>query len=398
MLSMNPPTKASRPVDGVVPYDWSDPETYRPPVADDDSGDGHCRHGVLGYHAFWERLPFPGVPWRRVLTIGIACFGLWFLLDAPSLQHSAQVSPLGSRRTVALDLVGPIAAMSRTLGLSSVVGSADRALGRTPGGGPALAVPTRIPRPKPKAIPVTGITTPTSTTLPPLDYHPSPGKPLKVLIVGDSVGLDLGQPLVNTLASYGDVTTYLDGRIDTGLSRPDYFNWPAELQIDLTNQQPNLVVVMIGANDPQGLVTSDGSLHFGQPGWDAAYSARVAAFIAEANEVGAHVLWVGMPPMQDPGLDAALVHLNELVRFQVAQIKDNGASYLSSTPSLGDKKGAYAAFLPDASGAEVNVRTPDGIHLTTGGAARLATAVAGAMQSQLHVHLVPEKAGVGPRP
>lgn len=391
-MPTTPPPTASRPDEGVVPYDWSDPEVNRSLAAD---GDSH--HGDFGHHAFWERLPFPGVPWWRVLTIGIVCFGLWFLLDAPSLQHSAQVSPLGSRRMVSLDVVGPMAALSRTLGLSSVVRSADRVLGRTPGGGPALAVPTRKPKPKPKPIPVTGITSPTSTTLPPLDYHPTPATPLKVLIVGDSVGLDLGQPLVNRFASYGDVTTYLDGRIDTGLSRPDYFNWPAELQIDLTNQQPNLVVVMIGANDPQGLVTPDGSLRFGQPGWDAAYSARVAAFMAEANGVGAHVLWVGMPPMQDPGLDAALMHLNDLVQIQVAQVKDHGASYLSSTPSLGDMKGAFAAFLPDTSGAEVNVRTPDGIHLTPGGGARLATAVAGAMQTQLHVHLVPGNTGAVPR-
>jgi lysophospholipase L1-like esterase len=399
-LPTTPPPTASRPDEGVVPYDWSDPEAYRPPAADGDSrhgdsGHGDSGHGDFGHHAFWERLPFPGVPWRRVLTIGLVCFGLWFLLDAPSLQHSAQVSPLGSRRTVSLDVVGPMAALSRTLGLSSVVGSADRALGRTPGGGPALAVPTRRPRLKP--IPVTGITSPTSTTLPPLDHHPTPSMPLKVLIVGDSVGLDLGQPLVNTLASYGDVITYLDGRIDTGLSRPDYFDWPAELQIDLTNQQPDLVVVMIGANDPQGLVTPDGSLRFGQPGWDAAYSARVAAFIAEANRAGVHVLWVGMPPMRDPGLNAALMHLNDLVQIQVAQVKDHGASFLSSTPSLVDKKGAYAAFLPDTAGAEVNVRTPDGIHLTPGGGARLATAVAGAMQTQLHVHLVFGKAGAGSR-
>ena len=155
---------------------------------------------------------------------------------------------------------------------------------------------------------------------------------------------------------------------------------------------------MIGANDPQGLVTPEGSRQFGQPGWDAAYSARVAAFIAEANSVGAHVLWVGMPPMQDPGLDAELIHLNELVQIQVAQVGDHGASYLSSTPALGDKKGAYTAFLPDASGAEVNVRTPDGIHLTPGGGARLAAAVAGAMQTELHVHLVPGGAEAGPRP
>ncbi len=158
-----------------------------------------------------------------------------------------------------------------------------------------------------------------------------------MLIVGDSVGLDLGQPLVNALGAYGDVTTYLDGRIDTGLTRPDYFNWPAELQIDLANQQPQLVVVMIGANDPQGLVTPAGSIALrpARAGTQA-YSARVAAFIAEANAGGAHVLWVGMPPMQNPGLDAALQHLNGLVQAQVAADQGRGAAYLSSVPSLGD--------------------------------------------------------------
>ncbi len=407
MPTTDPPTTNPAPGDGVAPYDWSaasptaDTSPPERPAAPTGTGHGagphHGAGGHDGYgdHAFWERLPFHGIPWTRALAIGLVCFGLWFLLDAPSLQRSAQESPLGTRRTVSLDVVGPVAALSRTVGLSSVVGSADRALGRTPGGGPTLAVPTRRP-PPPKPLPTTPNGTTTATTLPPLNYHPTPTMPLKVLIVGDSVGLDLGQPLVNTLASYGDVTTYLDGRIDTGLSRPDYFNWPAELQIDLTNQQPNLVVVMIGANDPQGLVTPNGSLQYGQAGWDAAYSARVAAFIAEANAAGAHVLWVGMPPMQDPVLDAKLRHLDALVQAQVVAAK-GGAAYLSSVPSLGDPHGGFASFLPNAAGAEINVRTPDGIHLSPGGGARLAAAVAEAMQTQLHIQLVPGVGGTARR-
>jgi len=403
----DPPSADAAPGEEGLPYDWSTPARAVSPAATaapvdrpGGGGDGaghHTTGGHDGYgdHAFWERLPFRGIPWTRVLAIGLVCFGLWFLLDAPSLQRSAQESPLGTRRTVSLDVVGPVAALSRTVGLSSVVSGTDRALGRTPGGGPSLAVPTRRPPPpKPLPTPVNGTTT--TTTLPPLNYHPTPATPLKVLIVGDSVGLDLGQPLVNTLATYGDVTSYLDGRIDTGLTRPDYFNWPAELQIDLTNQQPNLVVVMIGANDPQGLVTPDGSLQYGQAGWDAAYSSRVAAFIAEANNAGAHVLWVGMPPMQDPVLDAKLRHLNSLVETQVAASK-GGAAYLSSVPSLGDPHGGFASFLPNSAGAEINVRTPDGIHLSPGGGARLAAAVAEAMQTQLHIGLTPGIGGTARR-
>ncbi len=44
-------------------------------------------------------------------------------------------------------------------------------------------------------------------------------------------------------------------------------------------------------------------------------------------------------------------------------------------------------------GAEINVRTPDGIHLSPGGGARLAAAVAAAMQAQLHIQLVPGVSG-----
>jgi hypothetical protein len=339
-------------------------------------------------------LPFRGISWTRALFIGLVCFGLWFVLDAPSLHQAAQESPLGTRRTVSLDVTGPVASLSRTLGLSSVVGAADRAMGRTPGGGPALAVPTRKAPPKPLPTTHNGVA-PTSL-LPPLDYHPTSAVPLKVLIVGDSVGLDLGPPLQQALGSYGDVTTFLDGRIDTGLSRPDYFNWPAELHIDLANDQPNLVVVMIGANDPQGLVTPTGSIQYGQPGWDAAYSARVASFIAEANSMGAHVLWVGMPPMQNPGLNAELMHLNALVQAQVDASR-GGAAYLSSTPSLSTAQGAYTAYLPNAGGAEINIRTPDGIHLSPGGGTRLAAAVTEAIQTQLHVQLVQGTGAAGRR-
>ncbi|MGD0882773.1 MAG: DUF459 domain-containing protein [Acidimicrobiales bacterium] len=382
---------------GAALYDWSDDPA--------DSGEtgragnvghaglvtrtGHTDHGIGGDHAFWERLPFPAIPWTRALFIGVVCFALWFLLDAPSLQHSAQVSPLGVRRTVSMDVTGPVAALSRTLGLSNIVGRTDDAFGRTPGAGPALNVPTRPLKP-PRSAAVTGPTTP--TTLAPLNEHPTPANPLRVLILGDSVGLDLGQPLVNALGSYRDVSTFLDGRVDTGLSRPDYFNWPAELHIDLANQQPQLVVVMIGANDPQGLVTSSGSIAYGQPGWDAAYSARVAAFIAEANAGGAHVLWVGMPPMQNPGLDAAMTHLDILDQIQVDEAGP-GASYLSSVPSLATALGGFAAYVTNSAGAVINIRTPDGIHLTPGGGAALAAAVVNYIHDDLHVQFVPGTGG-----
>jgi len=335
----------------------------------------------------------PGIPWTRMLFIGVVCFAVWLLLDAPSLQRSATVSPLGARRTVSLDIVGPIAALSRASGLAHVVGWTDEVLGRTPGGGPALAatVPGARPLPHPgrrPPIPVTGGPAPTTTTttLPALNPHPTAANPLRVLVVGDSIGLDLGQALVNDLAGTGVVAPTLDGQVDTGLSRPDYFNWPAELLADLANHRPQLVVVMIGANDPQSLVEGSGSIPFGTPAWNGAYAQRVGTFIAEANAAGAHVLWVGMPPMARPDLNAQMQVVNSVVQGQIAA-HPTGATFLTSFSSLADAHGNFTAYLPDSSGAEVNIRTPDGTHLSPGGGERLSQAVMASMRSTLHINL-----------
>ena len=353
-----------------------------------------------GRRAGWWSSDTPGIPWTRMLFIGVVCFAVWLLLDAPSLQRSAQESPVGARRTVSLDVVGPIAALSRGLGVSHVVGWTDEVFGRTPGGGPTLAAVTPSPASghgtpspfvgrrghgtSPLSDTPTGSST-TTTTFPILDTRPTGEDPLHVLVVGDSVGLDLGQALVADLANTGVVVPVLDGRVDTGLSRPDYFNWPAELQIDITNSHPNLVVVMIGANDPQSLVDSSGAIGYGTPDWTTDYGRRVLSFIEEANAGGAHVLWVGMPPMANPLLNAELDQINGIVQAQVAKVPGK-AVYLSSIPVLGDAHGNFTAYLTTPSGV-INVRTTDGIHLAPGGAERLSQAVMAAIRADFGIAL-----------
>ena len=176
-------------------------------------------------------------PWRRVLGLGAAAFALWFLLYAPTLQHNAQVSPVGTRRTVSLDVVGPVAAVSRALQLSHFVSITGRGnglsggstgltvVGAAPGrpahesrhGRPRRAAPRRRHRRRCR----------------PTRRSPTAAAPLRVLIVGDSIGIDLGDALQPDLANTGVVSAALDGRVSTGLTRPDYFNWPAELTADI---------------------------------------------------------------------------------------------------------------------------------------------------------------------
>jgi hypothetical protein len=321
------------------------------------------------------------------LAVSVGAFALWLVLDAPTLQRNAQAQPVGVRRTVALDTLGPLALLSRGLQLSHVVSLADGAIGRSgnePGNGSGTLVPG--PDAVPKGLPHTpgaGSTTSTTTTTVPADPRPTPANPLRVLIIGDSLGIDLGDSLQNDLANTDVVLATVDARESTGLSRPDYFNWPVELQYDMAKINPQVVVIMMGANDPQDF-PGPPDIAYGTPQWTAEYRQRVAQFLHIATANGAKVIWVGQPPMQDPGRNAAMEVLNDLVAFEARRVP--GVTFLSSWHLLGGPKGQYTPYLV-VNGQEVNVRDPDGTHIAPGGGEVLSQAVVHTLHSSLGISL-----------
>jgi hypothetical protein len=308
------------------------------------------------------------LPWTRVLLLGVLAFALWFLLFAPTLEHNAQVSPVGTRRTISLDITRPFAALSRALQLSRIVSATGRENDQ-PGGTAGLIVSGPRPDAPPKnessigsrqlGVPVT------TTTVPPNPKLPTAANPLRVLIVGDSIGLDMGGALQSDLAGTGLVNAGLDGRESTGLTRPDYFNWPAELTNDIKADSPEVVVVMIGANDAQDFLGPPDT-PYASPAWNGLYAQRVSQFMQLASSTHAAVVWVGMPPMQNPTLSAQMADLNTLVKQQAALAKPP-VTYIDTDKSLGTPTGGYTAFTTNAAGQIVNTRTPDGTHLTPGG-------------------------------
>ena len=295
-----------------------------------------------------------------------------------------------------MTVLRPVADVSDALGLSHVVGGADRAIGHTGNAGSGVLQVEGPPAHAHRAVArhVASVTAapPTSRIEPDDPGHrsprrrprsprptasrpwrrPPPSAPLRLLVVGDSLGIDFGQPLVNDLAATDVVSAVLDGHIDTGLARPDYFDWPTELQADLARYQPQAVVVFIGANDPQNFVEGSTALTYGTAAWNDAYAKRVGAFMQEAAGTGARVLWVGMPPMADPVLNAKMQVLNGIAQSQAAL--HPGVTYFASWPVLSDPQGHFASFLPNASGNEVQIRDPDGTHIAGPGAQRLSQA------------------------
>ncbi|HVB06913.1 MAG TPA: DUF459 domain-containing protein [Acidimicrobiales bacterium] len=321
----------------------------------------------------------------RALLVSLAAFGIWLALDARQLYTSAGASPLGARRSVALAILTPIARVQEFFGLDRVVDGANRALGGRAGVTPGvIALPPATAghgggRAKGAASPPT-----TANSF----LQPSAAHPLSVLDVGDSIGIDLGYGLQDLLGTTRSVELQSASVGNTGLANPAYYDWPANLSVELARYHPQVVVALFGGNDWQPFIAEGRRADPGSSFWLQQYTARLRQMVDLVTASGAHLFWVGLPIMSPSSGLAGSVAPSLNAAFAAACSGNPNASYVSIYNLFASPTGSYAQFLPDASGNLVEVRDADGVHIAPpAGDDRAAAAVVRAIESTLHIHL-----------
>ncbi len=213
---------------------------------------------------------------------------------------------------------------------------------------------------------------PTTGLLP--DEDPSPirtiteGSPLLVHVAGDSQAEYPGQALTNRAVNGKlDYKVTSDSRIATGLARPDYFNWPAELK-DLS-AEIEAVVLFFGGNDFQDMELSGSRLVRGTDEWFAEYQRRVEITLDVLEAPDRQVFWVAPPPVRDAETSAAIFTMNEGVRAAAASRP--WVTVISADDRFAPN-GDFVPYLPDDSGVDTRVRSGDGVHFTPKGASWVA--------------------------
>ena len=193
------------------------------------------------------------------------------------------------------------------------------------------------------------------------------GKPRVVALVGDSMmAVGLSATLMRQAADDGKLHFVKAFRSGTGLARPDVFNWMDEYPGMMGSQNPDVVIVSMGANDGQGFVVDDKVQLFGTTEWRRTYQARVANFLALLESGGARVVWVGLPPMRMEAYNARIAVINRIVYTVVS--RDPRATWWNSAPFVGDEAGGFREFAILKDGSMMRLRNPDGIHLSDDGA------------------------------
>ena len=246
------------------------------------------------------------------------------------------------------------------------------------GGGPAFAKSST----KAKAMaalqkPGVGTRNPFNAPLPKRVAH-------SIAVAGDSLSVGLASELERTLSAKPGLAFASLGKVSSGLARPDFFDWDRHMDQLTGKYRPDVVVVMLGANDNKRMTLKDGTLaHFGTPEWDRAYKERVRRIlgIVRSHNPSATVFWLGAPVMADETLSRDLRHINALVRRVMSANRD--CHFIETWDLFSAPGGGFAFSKPDVEGG-ATLRARDGVHLTQAGSAALAARCLDALDKRIN--------------
>jgi hypothetical protein len=304
----------------------------------------------------------PGVmPAGRGLVVILVTLLSWSLLFAPRLEEAALAHDVGARRSAALIVLRPLAAVSDAVGLSAATELVERAIGLDPDAAPGEDDLPVDPLPDVDASPPPPPDDPTVDTPAPI-RTPTPSRKLRVAIVGDSLAAGLGY-FAGRVFDPDLVRITRQGRISTGLARPDYFDWPSAMGEIVAGFDPDLVIVMIGENDGQHIRSASGRIEAlaATTAWPPAYERKVIELMSVAISGDARVVWVGLPVIRDRGKWSGIERRNAIYEEAAAAIGD--VEFLDAWELFDAPDGGYTAYRREEGNLR-EVRTPDGVHFT----------------------------------
>ena len=201
--------------------------------------------------------------------------------------------------------------------------------------------------------------------------------PPRVSIHGDSLASGFGGLLKSILDRKG-VTTFLATHGSSGLSQPGFFDWPNHLNVWVPQEDADVVVIGLGANDGQDVKIDGLSYSPQDPEWSVEYQRRVTELVTLVTSQGRSLVWVGTPDGKGKAFRANLGILRTATKNAIDTARANGADvvYLDTWNLFLGLDGNYSQFVIDPSdGERKKSRDGDGFHLSLVGNKILAAAI-----------------------
>ena len=320
-----------------------------------------------------------GMPAGRAIGVIVVALVIGLVLNAPDIRRTAERQEAGWKRDLGVAMIQPFDWFSKALRLDAPHNLIDAAIGRTPD--QDAVTPSQNETTTTTTAAVAATTTETTQTTAPARREITAADPLRLFIGGDSMVGQFGPMLENTAEAGGlvEVTEVLY-EFSSGLTRPDFLDWPVRLRDIRESQDPDAIVLFFGGNDAQAIQIEGVWHEFGTETWLAEYRSRVGDLMSELDEDGRDVYWMGMPIVRSDDFRQKVEVLNEIYQSEADRFAN--VTFVDSWPVFTGSDGGFSEYLTDSNGDLVDMRLNDGIHLTTAGGIRLAEVTFGIIASK----------------
>ncbi len=210
---------------------------------------------------------------------------------------------------------------------------------------------------------------PSQPPVPVAEVTPKDPKARKILVIGDFVAGGLAWGLDQTFADEPKIAVIDKSNNSSGLVRDDYYDWNKQLPGILNDAKPDVVVVVLGANDRQQMRVGKDRLTLHSDSWEKAYTGRVTSMADTLKVFGRPFFWVSAPPLRSSSASRDMDYFNGLYK---AAVTAEGGHYIDIWNGFTDDNGNYTSSGPDVDGQLRALRSGDGINFTRAGRLKLA--------------------------
>ena len=187
----------------------------------------------------------------------------------------------------------------------------------------------------------------------------------RVMVMGDSLAVDIARAVERLYAENPQIVVLEEISGSSGFVRDDYFDWNDAIGEEISADTFDVAVVAIGINDRQALEGAEPL----SDAWRSAYRARIDAFLEQLSTANKDVVWIELPPMEQPSYGAAMAQISSIHK---AAVNAAGAQWIETYDRYLGENGGYSAEGPDLNGNIVTMRRGDGIHFSAAGADKVA--------------------------
>jgi uncharacterized protein len=189
----------------------------------------------------------------------------------------------------------------------------------------------------------------------------------RFLLIGDSTMSDLS-PVINydLRKLYHIKNVRLDYKVSTGLNRIDFYDWYAKTTDSIITYQPDVLIIIFGANDDQDILDDQGISHakFTEE-WQKIYRQRVEKYAKLISDSAVKkIYWIGQPISNRKTYNQFYPIVNEIYRDV---LKNYPKIQFLETWDIFAINGQFAPILPNKLGKKAPVRLKDGVHFSEHG-------------------------------